>query len=327
MPFKIKDTVVNKHLLHYVPHGINSSEFKPLPNGDSSITKLKKALLGDAEYNFIVAFNSRNAHRKHPANLILAFKSFCASIDQEEAKKCALIMHTDKICEAGTDLVATIQAICPEYKVVLADSRRTPEEMVAFYNLADVTANISSNEGFGLSIAESIMCGTPVIAAVTGGLQDQLGIVTDDGNDVEFNLEFGTNSTGRHTKHGVWSKPIWTKVQNLQGSPPTPYIMDDLTNYTDIADAIAYWYLVDKEKREQYGLEGRRWAMNEGGINSLNMCDQFIKAMDFTLNNFIPVKTFDIFTEDGYDIKSLPNNKLGFDLHAVNLETIKQSIS
>lgn len=327
MPFKIKDTVVNKHLLHYVPHGINSSEFKPLPNGDSSITKLKKALLGDAEYNFIVAFNSRNAHRKHPANLILAFKSFCASIDQEEAKKCALIMHTDKICEAGTDLVATIQAICPEYKVVLDDSRRTPEEMVAFYNLADVTANISSNEGFGLSIAESIMCGTPVIATVTGGLQDQLGIVTDDGNDVEFNLEFGTNSTGRHTKHGVWSKPIWTKVQNLQGSPPTPYIMDDLTNYTDIADAIAYWYLVDKEKREQYGLEGRRWAMNEGGINSLNMCDQFIKAMDFTLNNFIPVKTFDIFTEDGYDIKSLPNNKLGFDLHAVNLETIKQSIS
>ena len=327
MPFKIKDTVVNKHLLHYVPHGINSSEFKPLPNGDSSITKLKKALLGDAEYNFIVAFNSRNAHRKHPANLILAFKSFCASIDQEEAKKCALIMHTDKICEAGTDLVATIQAICPEYKVVLDDSRRAPEEMVAFYNLADVTANISSNEGFGLSIAESIMCGTPVIATVTGGLQDQLGIVTDDGNDVEFNLEFGTNSTGRHTKHGVWSKPIWTKVQNLQGSPPTPYIMDDLTNYTDIADAIAYWYLVDKEKREQYGLEGRRWAMNEGGINSLNMCDQFIKAMDFTLNNFIPVKTFDNFTEDGYDIKSLPNNKLGFDLHAVNLETIKQSIS
>ena len=327
MPFKIKDTVVNKHLLHYVPHGINSSEFKPLPNGDSSITKLKKALLGDAEYNFIVAFNSRNAHRKHPANLILAFKSFCASIDQEEAKKCALIMHTDKICEAGTDLVATIQAICPEYKVVLDDSRRAPEEMVAFYNLADVTANISSNEGFGLSIAESIMCGTPVIATVTGGLQDQLGIVTDDGNDVEFILEFGTNSTGRHTKHGVWSKPIWTKVQNLQGSPPTPYIMDDLTNYTDIADAIAYWYLVDKEKREQYGLEGRRWAMNEGGINSLNMCDQFIKAMDFTLNNFIPVKTFDIFTEDGYDIKSLPNNKLGFDLHAVNLETIKQSIS
>lgn len=319
--------VKGKHLLHLVPHGINSDEFKPLPKGDSSVLKLKKELLGDGEHNFIVAFNSRNAHRKHPANLILAFKSFCASIDQEQAKKCALIMHTDKVCEAGTDLVATIQAVCPEYKVVLDESRRSPEEMVAFYNLADVTANVSSNEGFGLSIAESILCGTPVIATVTGGLQDQLGIVTDDDKPVEFNLEFGTNTTGRYKKHGVWAKPVWTKVQNLQGSPPTPYIMDDLVSYTDIADAIAYWYLHNSEKREQYGMEGRKWAMNEGGINSKNMCDQFIKAMDFTLNNFTPVKSFDIFTNNGYDIKSLPNDKLGFDLHAVNLEAIKQTIS
>jgi glycosyltransferase involved in cell wall biosynthesis len=319
--------VKGKHLLHLVPHGINSDEFKPLPKGDSSVEKLKKELIGNDEYNFIVAFNSRNAHRKHPANLILAFKSFCASIDQEQAKKCALIMHTDKVCEAGTDLVATIQAVCPEYKVVLDESRRSPEEMVAFYNLADVTANVSSNEGFGLSIAESILCGTPVIATVTGGLQDQLGIVTDDDKPVEFNLEFGTNTTGRYKKHGVWAKPVWTKVQNLQGSPPTPYIMDDLVSYTDIADAIAYWYLHNSEKREQYGMEGRKWAMNEGGINSKNMCDQFIKAMDFTLNNFTPVKSFDIFTNHGYDIKSLPNDKLGFDLHAVNLEAIKQTIS
>lgn len=319
--------VKGKHLLHLVPHGINSDEFKPLPKGDSSVEKLKKSLLGEGEYNFIVAFNSRNAHRKHPANLILAFKSFCASIDQEQAKKCALIMHTDKVCEAGTDLVATIQAVCPEYKVVLDESRRSPEEMVAFYNLADVTANVSSNEGFGLSIAESIMCGTPVIATVTGGLQDQLGIVTDDDKPVEFNLEFGTNTTGRYKKHGVWAKPVWTKVQNLQGSPPTPYIMDDLVSYTDIADAIAYWYLHNSEKREQYGMEGRKWAMNEGGINSKNMCDQLIKAMDFTLNNFTPVKSFDIFTNNGYDITSLPNDKLGFDLHAVNLEAIKQTIS
>ena len=319
--------VKGKHLLHLVPHGINSDEFKPLPKGDSSVEKLKKSLLGEGEYNFIVAFNSRNAHRKHPANLILAFKSFCASIDQEQAKKCALIMHTDKVCEAGTDLVATIQAVCPEYKVVLDESRRSPEEMVAFYNLADVTANVSSNEGFGLSIAESIMCGTPVIATVTGGLQDQLGIVTDDDKPVEFNLEFGTNTTGKYKKHGVWAKPVWTKVQNLQGSPPTPYIMDDLVSYTDIADAIAYWYLHNSEKRDQYGMEGRKWAMNEGGINSKNMCDQLIKAMDFTLNNFTPVKSFDIFTNNGYNITSLPNDKLGFDLHAVNLEAIKQTIS
>ena len=103
--------------------------------------------------------------------------------------------------------------------------------------------------------------------------------------------------------------------------------MDDLTNYTDIADAIAYWYLIGKEKCEQYGLEGRRWAMNEGGINSLNMCNQFIKAMDFTIENFKPIKTFDIFTEHGYDIKSQPNGKMGIDLHKINIDKIKQEVS
>ena len=62
--------VKGKHLLHYVPHGINSNDFKPLPKGDSSVNKLKKEYLGDGDYNFILVFNSRNAHRKHPANLI-----------------------------------------------------------------------------------------------------------------------------------------------------------------------------------------------------------------------------------------------------------------
>ena len=74
--------VKGKHLLHLVPHGINSDEFKPLPKRDSSVEKLKKELLGNDEYNFIVAFNSRNAHRKHPANLILAFKSYYLVLHQ-----------------------------------------------------------------------------------------------------------------------------------------------------------------------------------------------------------------------------------------------------
>jgi glycosyltransferase involved in cell wall biosynthesis len=58
--------------------------------------------------------------------------------------------------------------------------------------LADATILTSSNEGFGLSIAESIMCGTPVIVNVTGGLQDQIGQVDDNGKPIEFDLNFGT---------------------------------------------------------------------------------------------------------------------------------------
>jgi len=321
--------VKGKHLLHYVPHGINSDLFKPLDKTkDPLYKKLKKEFFGEDDYNFVVSFNSRNAHRKHPSNLIIAFRSFCDSLPPEESSKCALIMHTEKVSDAGTDLKSVVNALCSKYKVVIDESKRTPEEMVAFYNLADVTANVSSNEGFGLSIAESIMCGTPVVAVVTGGLQDQLGIVDDEGKPVEFDLKFGTNSTGRHKKHGVWAKPVWTRVQNMQGSPPTPYIIDDLTDYSDIADAIGYWYVLGAEKRTIYGLEGRRWAINEGGINSKNMCDQFIKAMDYTLNNFEPVKRFDSYTFESYDcdIKNQPRGEMGFEFHKVNFEEIKKEL-
>ena len=151
--------------------------------------------------------------------------------------------------------------------------------------------------------------------------------VDDNGNPVEFNRDFGTNCTGRYKNHGKWAKPVWTKVHNMQGSPPTPYILDDLTNYSDIADAIMYWYIAGSEKREVCGEEGRRWAMNEGGINSKNMCNQFIKAMDFTLENFKPINKFDMYNFNGYSTKTLPGNALGFDLHKVDVDNIKKEVS
>ena len=46
--------------------------------------------------------------------------------------------------------------------------------MPTFYNIADVTINISDAEGFGLATLESLSCGTPIIATMTGGLQEQV---------------------------------------------------------------------------------------------------------------------------------------------------------
>jgi glycosyltransferase involved in cell wall biosynthesis len=307
--------VKNKHLIHYVPHGPNPNIYKKLDVKDKSISKIKNMFFGNESYDFVVGFNSRNAHRKHPANLILGFKQFCDTLPPEKSSKCALIIHSDLTHEAGTDLTTVVNVVSPNYKTVIKDDRLTPDEMTAFYNTCDVVANVSSNEGFGLSIAEAIMCEVPVIATVTGGLQDQLGLVDDDGNDIKFTLDFSTNSTGKYKNHGRWCKPIWPDTFNLQGSPPTPYIMDEIVDYRKISDAIKYWYEKSKEERNECGKEGRRWAMNEGGINNKNMCDQFIKAMDFTIENFTPVKSFDIFKyEDDYNIKQLPNNSFGMEL-------------
>ena len=46
--------------------------------------------------------------------------------------------------------------------------------MSLLYNCADVTILLSSAEGWGLSLTESLLTGTPIIANVTGGMQDQM---------------------------------------------------------------------------------------------------------------------------------------------------------
>ena len=45
-------SVQGKHLLHYVPHGINSTEFKPIDKTDKKFIKFKKELFGDKHYDY-----------------------------------------------------------------------------------------------------------------------------------------------------------------------------------------------------------------------------------------------------------------------------------
>ena len=44
----------NKILLHYVPHGINSNTFKPIPADDKALKNHRKKLFGDKQYDFVL---------------------------------------------------------------------------------------------------------------------------------------------------------------------------------------------------------------------------------------------------------------------------------
>jgi glycosyltransferase involved in cell wall biosynthesis len=328
MPFKIDNQVVNKHLVHLVPHGINSKMFVPLEKSDKKVNAKHKALFGDKKISFVVFHNSRNVQRKKTSNLILAFRMFCDSLSPEEASECALVMHTEKYQDAGTDLPAVIAALCPKYTVIIDESKILPEDMAAMYNVADVTILTSSNEGFGLSIAESIMCGIPVVVNVTGGLQDQIGQMDDQGNPVKFDKAFSTNNGGKYKKHGVWAKPVWPASRSIQGSIPTPYIFDDVCTWEDTAKAIMYWYLMSPDDRRRCGLKGREWALNEGGLNSENMCNQFIKAMDFTLNHFVPKAPFSIHSTNECDGHKQPDDvHIGIDIPVIDKNVIAKEVN
>lgn len=313
-------------LLHYCPHGIDSEVFTPIQKQDPNLIEFRKRMFAGKDYKFAILYNSRNVHRKRTSNIVLSYRMFCDNLPKEEADKCVLILHTEIMQDAGTNLLAVKEAFCPNYNIIFSPGKFSPQEMCMLYNCADITVNASSNEGFGLSAAESIMCGTPITVTVTGGLQDQIGQIDDEGKPVVFDADFGSNSIGKYKKHGPWAYPVWPVTRLVQGSIPTPYIFDDLAKWEDFGEAFMYWYLMDPTKRKSCGTEGRRWALNEGGLNSKNMGQQFLDGMKYVFSNWSKPKKFGIYSIKDYVGHLMPDGHMGFEIPKIDKETLLKQI-
>jgi glycosyltransferase involved in cell wall biosynthesis len=280
----------------YVPHGINSTTFKPT----TVPAEFRKKVLGDKDYKFVLFWMNRNIKRKQPSDVIWAYSKFVDGLPEEDRDKVCLIMHTAAIDQNGTDLYKVKETICPNYEIKFSESRISQEELNWYYNLADCTINIAGNEGFGLVTAESVMAGTPIIVNVTGGLQDQCGFKVD-GKELtaEDYVKIGSLHDAKvwedKVEHGEWVKPVFSRVQTLVGSVPTPYIIDDKVDVYEVGDAIRYWYDVSKEDRTKRGLAGREWMVNEGGLSNTNMCKTLVDGIEQTLKNWKPKDRYNLY--------------------------------
>ena len=215
-------------------------------------------------------------------------------------------MHTEPVDEYGTDLIAVKSTLCNDYKVIFSDNKLGVKELNFIYNLADVTVNIASNEGFGLSGAESIMAGTPIINNVTGGLQDQCRFSDDNGNWIDFDMDVSSNHAGTYKNHGEWVKPVFPSNRSLQGSVVTPYIFDDRCDFRDVAKAIEEVYNLDSDERVRKGNAGREWALSEEAkMSAEKMCENVVECIDNTLETFTPRKSFELIK-----INKLPRKKI-----------------
>ena len=286
----------------YVPHGINHTVFMPMDALHKNYDKLKKYkqhAFGNKQYDFVVFWNNRNIRRKLPGDVIMAFKTFCDMLPKDKSKKCALIMHTQPVDENGTDLPAVVKEMCPDYDVIFSNEKLDNDQMCWMYNIADVTINIASNEGFGLGTCESLMCGTPIVVNVTGGLQDQCGFKKEDGSYLtvdDYTDEFQSNHRGRYKEHGDWAYPVFPSNLSLQGSPPTPYIFDDRPSYEDAADGIKHFYDMSADERKECGEKGVEFVqMEEIGMTAENMSNRFIKDMDTAFEKWTPRKRYTLF--------------------------------
>lgn len=213
----------------YLPHSVDMEVFKKLDN--NIVNKFRQSnKFGDKTLFF---WNSRNARRKMSGSTIWWFAEFLEQVGKDKA---CLLMHTDPKDQNGQDLEAILQELgLTNGEVLFSTSRATSEQMALFYNAADATICISDAEGFGLSCLESLSCETPVIANMTGGLQEQIF----DGKDY----------------FGVGIEPCSKAVI---GSQQVPYIYEDRISKEDFIKALKQIHDMTEEQRKEVGNRGRK---------------------------------------------------------------------
>jgi len=246
-------------LIKYIPHGKDETIFKPLDKSDPKLLELKKQFIPHPkEDDFVLFFNSRNMYRKNIPNIMLAWKIF---MEQVNDSNCYFILHTNPQERKGTDLEVFKEDILRgNFNIIFDNYIRSEEEMNMLYNIADGTILASSNEGWGLSLTESLLAGTPIIASFTGGMKDQIGV-------------------------GNFSTPIYPKCQRINGNLNTPYIYEDVCSTEDISSAIQTLYYTPKDKRQEFGLEGREYAINSG-FTSKTMSNEICNAINEVITNW-----------------------------------------
>ena len=280
----------------YVPHGIDEKKFFPIVN-DFEFEVFKEKFFEGKEYDFVVFWNNRNIRRKNPGDVITSWRIFTNQLPKEQAERCLLIMHTDKVDANGTDIPAIIETMCdPEVnKVKFTDGKCDEKTLNYYYNLADAQYMMTDNEGWGLSLTEGLMAGNMIIAPVQGGMQDQMRFEDENKDWINFTTEFPTNSNGRYKKCGEWAIPMFAKTRSVKGSPQTPYIYATQVDIEDAGLALLKCYNLGKEEINRRGLKGREWLLSEEAkMTAAHMGQNFIDNINILFENWEPVDKFTI---------------------------------
>ena len=230
--------------LDYVPHAVDSNIFNPMTQ--EQINEVRERHLGDDKERVVFFWNNRNARRKQSGTLLFWFKKFLDKVGHDKAQ---LIMHTDPKDPHGQHLEHIIDhlGLDTDRQVLLSVQKVNQGDLATLYNMVDCTINISDAEGFGLATLESLSCGTPIIANMTGGLQEQIR----SGSDL-----FGI--------------PLIPESKAVIGSQDVPYIYEDRLSEGQVVSALEKMFVMTSEERQQLGMKGREHVMKNYNFETFN---------------------------------------------------------
>ena len=286
----------NGKIIEYVPHGLNEDIYKPLDENDPTLKHIKNQLFNGEERDFVLLFNSRNIRRKQIPDTLLAFKYFLDGLTKEQSHKCSLVLHTQPQDENGTDLYVVRDLLFKDYPnaIIFSSNKISQQELNCLYNIADAQILLSSNEGWGLTLTEAMLAGTPIIANVTGGMQDQMRFSNKENKWVDPTQQVPSNHTKNYKYWGEWAFPVFPTNRSIQGSMKTPYIWDDRCEPMDAAKQIEKVYKLSRQQRKEVGLKGREFALNEGGFTGKIMGERVINAVDKLFSTWNPRSKYEL---------------------------------
>jgi glycosyltransferase involved in cell wall biosynthesis len=257
---------------NWIPHSLPPSMFYPLEK--EKIKDYKVKLLGPAHKDsFVGIWVNRNAKRKRPNDVLESWSLFLKELKRKKGhQKAILLMHTEPTDNEGPNLFATAEMLGIQENVYFSRERLEFEKMNVLYNISDFCLNMSYAEGFGLSTLESMMTGTPIIAAKTGGLTRQVcNSQTGDENGVALDVD----------------------LQTLVGSQSVPYIYEDYVSNKSVSKGIMKLYKMSTKEKSRLSKKVLKYANTEFAYQKT--IDLWHETMIKTLEKFKNKKqNFDI---------------------------------
>lgn len=226
---------------NFIPHALPDDLFFQL--SDEEIRKHKAKLFGPENVDkFVLFWVNRNAKRKRPGDVLMAWKRFTDKLSEDEKQNVMFLMHTDPNDQEGPNLIHVAGKLGVLDTVKFSTERLQFQQMNVLHNISDACINIAFAEGFGLATLESMKVGNPIIAAKTGGLTRQV-VDHRDGTENGVALDITTKS--------------------LVGSQNVPYIYEDYCSTDDAAAAIEKLYRMPKEERKKLGNKAKSYVEQE----------------------------------------------------------------
>ncbi|MDG1906011.1 MAG: glycosyltransferase [Arenicella sp.] len=153
---KLDHAGLDRNRLRIFPRGLNLDLYKPAEPGMSSM--LPPEITGD----FTLLFAGRISEDKNLNTLLNIFRL----AEQQSKRRYNLVIAGD-----GPDLPKIKQELMG-YPNVVFTNRVAPEELVAWYQTADLLVFPSHTDTFGMVVLEGLACGLPALVTATGGPQE-----------------------------------------------------------------------------------------------------------------------------------------------------------